>query len=224
MLIVVDSKFNFLSFKKNSKSSSSSFQVSGDGSIHSSGYMNLFGDNLLGITVKTGLSSFGGGLSLNKHIVSANEEILIPSAASYVVISNDNITKVNKLVFESISDLSIDALALFVGRIVIISNLDDQDTTGAANIPAQSTVMFVYDGHEYVDIQALKSPIQELRRIKSFEAANDLDIGNFSFTAEQLRSNRLSKGRIPIVGAQGDCSIVYLVCVYNYIVCHMKEL
>ena len=45
--------------------------------------------------------------------------------------------------------------------------------------------------------------IQELRNVEVFEAANDLDIGNVTFSTGRLQASRLSRGSVVIAGHNG---------------------
>lgn len=90
------------------------------------------------------------------------------------------------------------------GKVLIVSNGDDNAIEGDhLSVPGESTIMFIHDGSKFVDIEAMKAPLANLRNIKTFEASQDLNIGNVSFTAGQLKASRLKKGRVPIVGSNG---------------------
>lgn len=90
-----------------------------------------------------------------------------------------------------------------IGQILIISNFDTEVTSGAASIPSGSTVLLVFDGEDWVDVEALRAPVQSLTHVQRFEAENDLNMGNYTFTAGRLKATRMKKGAIPVAASDG---------------------
>jgi hypothetical protein len=45
------------------------------------------------------------------------------------------------------------------GRVVLLSNADEQTTSGDAAVPPHSTVLMLYDGRNWVSVDALKAPM-----------------------------------------------------------------
>ncbi|KAJ1444126.1 hypothetical protein B484DRAFT_388991, partial [Ochromonadaceae sp. CCMP2298] len=88
------------------------------------------------------------------------------------------------------------------GRVVVLTNGGALTTTGAA----ASTVLMLYDGSGWVNIEALRAPMAELRQVQVLQAANDLDIGPHSLTAKRFQASGLRKGGVIFAGAEGVLS------------------
>lgn len=109
-----------------------------------------------------------------------NYRAVIPSTASYVVIASfrDTLSTITtttalkgdtrvEVIFSSNDDDSEEngydsnnQGNIASGRVVIITNMNDDITTyGAVSIPPRSTVLLVFDGTHWVDIEALKAPM-----------------------------------------------------------------
>jgi hypothetical protein len=56
--------------------------------------------------------------------------------------------------------------ALAPGRVLVVCNRDSRTTTGAAAVPPGSTVLLVFDGAQWISIDALTAPTQVNRRRK----------------------------------------------------------
>jgi len=151
----------------------------GDGSIHSRGT----GSFALGLHVAS-TAQLTGGFSLGRSVISAGDLINIPRNVSYVIISDDgNEDGKNILSFQAHDAFKLEATGneyasessehLFrekhniggtngpvEGQVLLVSNRDGSPTGGEAEIPPGSTVMFVFDGRRFVDVEALHAPIR----------------------------------------------------------------
>ena len=133
------------------------YSVQGDGSIVTQGGAYINGEQGLSVQMHSYLS---GGISISRIYLPAGKDINIPMNASYIVITDDNDDKsINSIHFASQSSHAHQYTQVPSGHIMIVSNFDAQDTSGDVEIPANSTVMFVFNGEKYVDVQALHAPI-----------------------------------------------------------------
>lgn len=71
-------------------------------------------------------------------------------------------------------------------------------------VPPNATLLFVHNGQEWRDIEALKAPhLTHLQSIRSLKAQNDLDIGSFEFGAQSLRASGLARYTVVVAGKDG---------------------
>ena len=70
---------------------------------------------------------------------------------------------------------------------MVVSNGDREATSGDAAIPAQGTVLFIFNGDQFVSVDSLRSQMKNLTGITELKAAKDLQIGNFSFEAASFK-------------------------------------
>jgi len=186
------------SFIRAGSGKSNAFSVAQDGSIASTGGLLL----QEGLTVGAA-TSLKGGVNVNKVSIKAGEEITIPENAAYVEILDDGKIAANKMTFE----VSTESGAVRAGQIVVISNKDegtiDYVGIGACKIEPGMIIMFIYDGFKWKSVDSLYAPTPVLKDVTSLTAVNDLDVGNFTFSAEHFRSTSLPAGHIVLTGADG---------------------
>ena len=138
------------------------FQVKGSGQISSSAGALFKGPQ--GIDVY-GSMLMRGKVALQRTTLSASDnndknslQVIVPLNATYVVITRTDTTTTNdvnsiNVVFEpSLSSHS-------AGRVLLISNNDSIVTSGSVQIPPYTTVLLVYDGENWVSVDALKAPM-----------------------------------------------------------------
>ena len=78
---------------------------------------------------------------------------------SYILIEDDNMkNSLNEIILSSQEENG--GVILSPGQLLIVTNKDREPTSGIARIPSNATVLLVYDGYQWVDIQALKAPIE----------------------------------------------------------------
>lgn len=180
--------------------------IHSDGNVITLGDMNIKGNAGLSVNSHT---AFSGGLSLHQSTVIAStiESIFIPSSSSYVVIKDDgvNFDKNDHNIIQNKVSMSTRYNGAIVGQIVIITNLDRQDITGDISLPSGSTLLFIFDGTRWVDIEALKAPIiQNFKKIKTLKMNNNIDIGNHEFASGRLKSNSMRINSIPVIDGNGE--------------------
>ena len=179
-------KANFMQFRKenndiavmenNQSDSELIFQIDESGNIQSAGgaiFSGISGLKVIGGTV------LQGGLALKREVITpvlaltneaGNKEeysAIVPSETTYAVIANLNPTaKHLNLQLLTSTDTTTSSRSnsddINIGRLVIISNQCDLVTSGDAAIPPKSTVMLLYDGRAWINIEALKAPMQVL--------------------------------------------------------------
>ena len=145
-----------------SDTATSVFQVKGSGQITSSAGALFKGPQ--GVDVY-GSMLMRGKVALQRATLSANDindkdtlQVIVPLNATYVVITRTDTTTTDSVksidvVFEpSLSSHS-------AGRILLISNNDSIVTSGSVQIPPYTTVLLVYDGENWVSVDALKAPM-----------------------------------------------------------------
>ena len=150
--------------------------IHGDGSVHANS-----------VQAKT--------LSLKTLITPAADMIQIPLDVSYVEISDDTASKQNILLLPE-ADVPL-------GKLMVISNMDDQATQGSVSVPGNTTVLLIYNGDRWVSIDSLKAPTESLHGVRSFLAATDLDIGNFTLSAAGLGATQIPPGSVVVAGPRG---------------------
>jgi hypothetical protein len=164
-------------------------RIQGDGSIITSGGLNIHGSDGLAVDKHASV----GSLSMTIYEATAGDEILAPSHTSCMIIHNDQMTG-SKNVF-TLAESFID------GHLLLIVNEDEDDLNGMIKLAAKSTAWFLYHHNRFHE---LSTSLKDLHHIESLTASKDLNLGgNYSFTAYELRSSKLTKGRVPIIGSNG---------------------
>uniref|UniRef100_A0A7S2WWA7 Peptidase S74 domain-containing protein n=1 Tax=Rhizochromulina marina TaxID=1034831 RepID=A0A7S2WWA7_9STRA len=139
----------------------------------------------------------GGRAAFQSITVAAGETIAVGAAQSLVQITDDGVQARNELVLSS--------EAARDGQVLLISNGDAQATTGAAEIPAQRSVLFLFSEAKasWVPLTTLDSRNSRLEGVTSFRAANNLDIGPVTLKAQQLVAAGQVAGQVALYGAGG---------------------
>jgi hypothetical protein len=165
--------------------------VDGTGSIDSAGDISAGGD----LSVE-GNSRLKGGLSFEKVAVSAGDIITVPTASNvYVEITNDGKNGRNLVSFE---------MGSVNGQVSVVTNLDDDITTGDALIHPGSTLMFVFNNGIWRPLEALAAHFEEITGVKKLEVDNDVSVGNHTITVGGLKLMNLLRGDILVGGMDGQ--------------------
>lgn len=152
-------KFSYASFKQGEQTV---FDVNSEGAIEAQSAAIL---GARGLSVK-GPSRLLGGVQLQRTSVkptlkaAADSQWVasIPAEATYVVVEaavSAQDTFQVELVFETRMEGTLPP----EGRLVVVTNRGARTTKGVAAIPSQSTVILVFNGQQWVDIEALKAPM-----------------------------------------------------------------
>lgn len=185
-----DEKSKFTYISATTSAGANLFSVDGFGNIKTSGHLTSSGVNI------EGHASINGGHSFARTSVKADEKIFIPVNSSFVVIEPDMKNQSNHLVFP------LGLQNVYPGQMMVVLNQDEQATKNPV-VPAGAAVVFIFDGKNWKDIQALSVPSQHLRDVQEFTAANDLSIGNVTLEVGRLGLLNANRGGIPFIGARG---------------------
>lgn len=134
-------------------------------------------------------------LTMKTISISADDTIYIPSDVSYVEISDDMTIRENILVLPE-DDVP-------MGRVMAILNMDEQPTGGGLSIPSNTSVMLIYNGDRWIPMDSLKVPTEYLLGVRSLRAVDDLDIGDFTFTAASFSATKIPSGSLVVTGSKG---------------------
>lgn len=127
------------------------FEVQGDGSVSSAGGAVFSGGKGLSVTNRAALH---GGLSLAKLVVKAGSIIELKAEGSCFVLVEDDGRKM-----KNVLTLGGREQGYVEGQVLVISNADEQPVHGTFEIPSGSTVMLLFQGEKWVDLQALRAPM-----------------------------------------------------------------
>jgi hypothetical protein len=139
-----------------------------------------------------GHSSFGSS-SFKKTTVLAGNKIIIPQNASFVEIKSDKKKSKNEIIFPN---------DVIPGHVIVLLN-NDEDESISPRVPAGTVVIFIFDGLNWIDIQALKVPSSYLTDVKELTASNDLNIGNITLSVARLELSDATKNSIAFFGVDG---------------------
>ncbi len=218
--------FQFLSFEKTTDTGNAHadtetnkevvFEVDGDGFLASSAGASFKGEK--GVRVATPLhidnDVFLAAQTIPARWNEATEEWLgdipLTSSANYLTIKKSSSTTTTvtstkkgiRLRFNEDKALDDETRQRQMGRILVLSNADDTTTSGVLVIPPHTTIIIVFNGVTWQDVEALRAPMQVLTNVERLEAKNDLVIGNVSFSAGRLQATSLSPGSVLFVNKQ----------------------
>ena len=214
--------YNVLSFAKEDpagiKPRQSIFQVKQDGHIESAAGAHFQG--AAGVTMDTPLT-LRDKLTLRQEVVEAAWDgqkwtARVPASASYVILRKAAATLIDANAAQPIAvsfdfgALSQEDLSREAGRTMIFSNADTASSAvlspsasaggGELSVPAETTILLVFNGRGWTDLHALKAPMTSLTRIQRLEAAADLHIGNHSLSAARFQATAATPGSVLFVG------------------------
>eukprot|EP01038_Epipyxis_sp_PR26KG_P008919 gene8919-12027_t len=220
-----DRKYNILKFSQKSENDDDNvlFQVDNEGSIISKGGLSLQG--VKGLSVDAGVHVKGDmsltpltviPIRMNANDNANNNQPIrfrahVPSTSTYITIapvspamSDHKNYEIEIIIRDIINDEQETAvLSSRAGRLLIITNRDSKTTIGTVKIPSMSTILMIYDGEKWVDVEALKAPMEVLQNVQKFEVANDIDIGNYTLSAKKFRSSQLVRNGVIVAGING---------------------
>lgn len=179
----------------------STFQLDSKGNLYSAGSMKL--NEILEVGQSVNVN---GILSFKPHQVSAGDEVILPSNVAFVELSDDHSDSANNVILPS---------AASPGQLLILRNLDatsvylsskNQANHQSKRLKVQPdvTIILVFNGYHWIDIQSLSTSIDKLRNIQELTFQNDVDVGNVTMTTGGLRMNGLNKGEVLVGGIGGS--------------------
>lgn len=218
------SPFQFLSFEKITDTGDADtetnkevvFEVDGDGFLASSAGASFKGEKgvRVGAPLHIDNDVFLAAQTIPARWNEATEEWLsdipLTSSGNYLTIKKSSpptttLTSTKKgirLRFNEDKALDDETRQRQTGRVLVLSNADDTTTSGVLVIPPHTTIIIVFNGVTWQDVEALRAPMQVLTNVERLEAKNDLVIGNVSFSAGKLQATSLSPGSVLFVNKQ----------------------
>ncbi|GMF32826.1 unnamed protein product [Phytophthora lilii] len=125
----------------------------------------------------------------------ASENLVIPSTNSYVQITSDGTMSLNTA--------QIDHEHAYAGQLLVIQNDDEQALSGELNVAAGAAAIFVFDGGVWRPLTAAAFDTSSLTGVKTFEAANDLNIGDVKLSVQSLQVAGQRAGFVAVYGKSG---------------------
>lgn len=125
----------------------------------------------------------------------ASNELVIPSTNSYVQITNDGVASPNRA--------SIDREHAYAGQLLVIQNDDEQPLGGELNVAAGAAAIFVFDGGVWRPLTAAAFDTSSLTGVKTFEAANDLNLGEITLSVQSVQVAGQRAGFVAVYGKSG---------------------
>jgi hypothetical protein len=138
------------------------FRIRGSGQIESSAGALFKGATGLEVQGPTALK---GKVNLQRATITPAASVegrwvaKIPITATYAVIAPVTRSTGDAGAVEVVFDREGADLGNAAGRVVLLSNADEQTTSGDAAVPPHSTVLMLYDGRNWVSVDALKAPM-----------------------------------------------------------------
>lgn len=189
--------------KKNQKTI---FQLDSDGNIESNGSMKLKNKLILENNLH-----INGMISFTPYQIIADDEITLPSNHVFIEILDDH--------KESKNIIFLPILNIVSGQMMILRNLDmntiyltyyqttsthqDNSQRNKIKIPSNVSILLIYNGYDWIDIQSLSTSIEKLKNIQELTFQNDVNVGNITMTTGGYRMYGLNKGEVLVGGIGG---------------------
>ncbi|KAG1700675.1 hypothetical protein DVH05_011536 [Phytophthora capsici] len=125
----------------------------------------------------------------------ASSNIDIPSTNSYVQITSDGV--------DSSNTARIDREQAYTGQLLVIQNDDEQPLSGELNVAAGAAAIFVFDGSVWRPLTAAAFDASTLTGVKTFEAANDLNLGEVTLSVQSIQVAGQRTGFVAVYGKGG---------------------
>ncbi|TYZ69269.1 hypothetical protein PybrP1_000642 [[Pythium] brassicae (nom. inval.)] len=128
--------------------------------------------------------------------IPAGAEIRIPSSHSYVKITDDGAAARNRV--------TMDTGDAYAGQLLVLQNEDAQSLGGDVSVKPSAAAMFVFDGAGWRALTAASFDTAVLTGVTSFEAANDLNLGDVKLTAKHVQVAGQKAGLVAVYGKGGE--------------------
>ncbi|KAG4244483.1 hypothetical protein PC116_g7653 [Phytophthora cactorum] len=125
----------------------------------------------------------------------ASDNLVIPSTNSYVQITSDGVASPNTA--------RIDTEHAYAGQLLVIQNDDEQPLGGELNVAASAAAIFVFDGSVWRPLTAAAFDTSSLTGVKTFEAANDLNLGEITLSVQSVQVAGQRAGFVAVYGKSG---------------------
>ncbi|KAG6615519.1 Epidermal growth factor-like domain [Phytophthora cinnamomi] len=159
----------------------------------------FFKGNVLRLSATRGLSSefyvMRADAVFSSVQLRATENLVIPSTNSYVQITSDGVASPNTA--------RIDREHAYAGQLLVIQNDDEQPLGGDLNVAAGAAAIFVFDGGVWRPLTAAAFDTSSLTGVKTFEAANDLNLGEVTLSVQSVQVAGQRAGFVAVYGKGG---------------------
>ncbi|CEG50350.1 Epidermal growth factor-like domain [Plasmopara halstedii] len=125
----------------------------------------------------------------------ASHHFTIPSTNSYVKITSDGVKSPN--------DARIDRQHAYAGQLLVIQNDDEEPLGGEINVATGAAAIYVFDGDVWRPLTAATFDTSTLTSVKTFEAANDLDLGGVTLSVQSVQVAGQRAGFVAVYGKGG---------------------
>ncbi|KAG7400949.1 hypothetical protein PHYBOEH_003860 [Phytophthora boehmeriae] len=125
----------------------------------------------------------------------ASANFVIPSTNSYVQITSDGVAESNTA--------RIDREQAYAGQLLVIQNDDEEELSGELNVAAGAAAIFVFDGGIWRPLTAAAFDTSSLTNVKTFEAANDLNLGEVTLSVQSVQVAGQRGGFVALFGKGG---------------------
>ena len=185
-------------------------QLDSDGNIVSAGSMKLHKQ-----LISEGGLHVSGIFSLDPYQVLASDEIILPPNRAFIEVLNDHKESLNRVYLPKLGDDKTVSESLTPGQVLVLRNLDETSlkvvstnhhnhATRTIQIPTDVTVILIFNGYDWLDIQSLSTSVDRLKNIQELTFQNDVDVGNFTITAGGYRMLGINKGEVLVGGIGGS--------------------
>ncbi|KAG2519437.1 hypothetical protein BBO99_00006786 [Phytophthora kernoviae] len=125
----------------------------------------------------------------------ASANFVVPSTNSYVQITSDGVAESNTA--------RIDRDQAHAGQLLIIQNDDEEALSGELNVAAGAAAIFVFDGGIWRPLTAAAFDTSSLTNVRTFEAANDLNLGEVTLSVQSVQVAGQRAGFVALFGKGG---------------------
>uniref|UniRef100_H3GVT0 EGF-like domain-containing protein n=1 Tax=Phytophthora ramorum TaxID=164328 RepID=H3GVT0_PHYRM len=190
--------FRVLEVLKSSEPGSDATQTEDVVSVDSLGNLDTRGDITTthgGRIIASGALVSQGQAVFSNVQLRASENLVIPSSNSYVQVTSDGVVSPNHA--------RIDLEHAYAGQLLVIQNDDEQPLGGELNVAAGAAAIFVFDGGVWRPLTAAAFDTSSLTGVKTFEAANDLNLGEVTLTVQSVQVAGQRSGFVAVYGKGG---------------------
>lgn len=178
-------------------------RIDGQGVVHSSGLIATGQANVESWRAR-------GHAILDPATVVAGDALTLPCNASFVRVASDGAPRAN------VVELPGSTCSLHEGQLLVVQNADEQSLGGDAAVPPGRSVLFIFSQlgtAGWIPLTTLDALSSRLEGVTALTAANNIDLGPWTFKAQQLVAAGQTKDQLSVYGAGGllvgDPSLTY---------------
>lgn len=125
----------------------------------------------------------------------AAARLVVPSTKSYVHITSNGVACPNTATLEHQHARA--------GQLLVIQNDDEEPLGGDVNVPAGAAAMYIYDSEAWRPLTAAAFDTSSLTGVQTFQAANDLDLGDVRLSVQSVQVAGHQAGFVAVYGKGG---------------------